>query len=40
MKKVFILSLLAFSVPITLLASRAGKPESKADTVAEVVKPF
>ena len=40
MKKVLVLTLLALSVPITLLASRAGKPDAKADTVAEIFKPF
>ena len=40
MKKVLVFTLLAMSVPITLLASRAGQPQSKADAVAEVFKPF
>jgi phosphatidylethanolamine-binding protein (PEBP) family uncharacterized protein len=40
MNKAVIFTLLAVSVPITLLASRAGKPDAKADTVAEVFKPF
>jgi len=40
MNKAVVFTLLAVSVPITLLASRAGKPDAKADTVAEVFKPF
>ena len=40
MKKVLVFTLLAMSVPITLLASRAGKPDAKADTVADIFKPF
>jgi phosphatidylethanolamine-binding protein (PEBP) family uncharacterized protein len=40
MKKVLVFTLLAMSVPITLLASRAGQPQSKTDAVAEVFKPF
>lgn len=40
MKKVLVVTLLALSVPITLLASRAGKPDAKADTVADIFKPF
>jgi phosphatidylethanolamine-binding protein (PEBP) family uncharacterized protein len=40
MKKVLVFTLLAMLVPITLLASRAGQPQSKTDAVAEVFKPF
>ena len=40
MNKAIVFTLLAVSVPITLLASRAGRPGTKADVVAESFKPF
>jgi len=40
MKKAAIFTLLAASVPITLLASRAGQPQAKPDAIAEIFKPF
>ena len=40
MNKALVFTLLAVSVPITLLASRAGRPGTKADVVAESFKPF